>query len=169
LPGRSSRCELGDGTPSFSRKVTDGELFGGTLDRPEPGAKQLEKTPGDCPNHLSCTRPTSDPVKVATSPFEQHGGGAQSERVSRPQEREYGSDKSALALVLPVELIVDIANRAPPVPEVGIWSQCGSQPRRGLLHPAAVEMTQLAVKWRCYAARKRTKNAFGRNHGGHYE
>ena len=155
--------------PSFSRKVPDCELFGGTLDLPEPGSKQLEKTPGHCPYHLSCTQPACHSVKVATSPFEQHGGGAQSESVSRPQEREYGSDKSALAPVLPVELIVDIANRAPPVPEVGIWGQCGSQPRRDLLHPPAVEMTQLAVKWRCYAARKRTENGFGRNHGVHHE
>jgi hypothetical protein len=32
-----------------------------------------------------------------------------------------------------------------------------------------MEITQLVVKWRRYAPRKRTKNAFGRNHGVHHE
>jgi hypothetical protein len=102
-------------------------------------------------------------------PFEHHGRGAQDESIARAQEREYGRNQGALPPVLPVELIIDIPDRAPSVPEVGIRSQCGPQPLQNLIHPSAVDMTQLGAKRRRDASWCGTRDSFRCEDGAEHE
>jgi hypothetical protein len=118
------------------------KLFSGSLDLREPGAKELEKPVDQWRHHLGHALPTTDLVYAAADSFEHRGRRAQDESIPRPQEWEHGSHQGALTPVLPVELIIEIPDRAPSVPEVGIGSEGGTQPIRSLVYPSAVNIMQ---------------------------
>jgi hypothetical protein len=71
--------------------------------------------------------------------------------------------------VLPVELIIEVPDRAPSVPEVRIRSQGRAQPLRAFIHPLAVDITQLGAKRRRDAQWSRTNDAFGCKDGAGHE
>jgi hypothetical protein len=145
------------------------ELFGDSFDLREPGAQQREKTIGECCHRPSHALPAPELVQMAAGPFEHQGSGAQAEGISGPQEREYGHNQGALPPVQPVELIIEVPDRAPSVPEVRIRSQGGGQPLRAFVHPSAVDLTQRGAKRRRAAQSSRTKDPFGREDGAAHE
>jgi hypothetical protein len=112
-----------------------------SLDLRKPGVKALEETVGECRHLRNHALPASESVKIPAGPLEHHGCRAQTEIIGRLQKREYGGNQGAHPSVLPVKLIIDVPNRAPSVPEVGVRTYSWYKPLRNLIHPLAVEIT----------------------------
>jgi hypothetical protein len=71
-------------------------------------------------------------------------------------------NEGACLPVLPVELIVDISDRTPSIPEIRIRIQCGAQLLRSFINPSVMDRAQGGAEWRRDARYRRTNGPFGR-------
>jgi hypothetical protein len=136
-----SSLELSEGPPRLGRKFASGQSLSDSLDLCEPGAEEVEEPAGQPRHCFNHSLPPSDPIEMAPRPLKRLSRRPKLGGISRREERQDGRHEGALPAILAGELIVDISDCAPSLPEVGARGQGWDKPLPCFVHPPAVDIT----------------------------